>query len=387
MARSVKSPAAEERFKLLVESVKDYGIFMLDPTGHINSWNEGAQRIKGYKAKDIIGKHFSVFYTDEDRNRKHPENELKVATKTGRYEDEGWRVRKDGTRFWANVVITALYDENKKIRGFAKVTRDMTERKRAEDKLRMANEELEARVKERTASLQQAVQARDEFLSIASHELRTPITPLKLQIQNIIRHLRQGTLTKMAPEKIEKMTGTIELSFNRLGNLIDNLLDVARISAGKIKMYPEEIDAVGIIREICTPLNQEAKTLGSKIDIQAPPSIKVFLDPLRLGQIVTNLVTNAIKYGNSQPIIVRADHHNGRLIIQVIDRGVGISLEDQKRIFQRFEQGKTTHGATGLGLGLYISKQIVDAQGGSIRVDSDKYEGSTFIVELPLKNK
>ena len=154
----------EERLRLLVESVKDYAIFMLDPTGKIISWNLGAERIKGYKAQEIIGQHFSKFYPESDLAWDKPGMELREAIKTGRFEDEGWRIRKDGSRFWANVVITALFDREGQLRGFSKVTRDMTERKHAEDLIKEANTRLEQRVQERTAQLEIAIQVREELL-------------------------------------------------------------------------------------------------------------------------------------------------------------------------------------------------------------------------------
>jgi PAS domain S-box-containing protein len=396
---------SEERARLFYENVRDYAIITLDKGGIITGWNEGAHRINGYEAGEIIGRHFSTFYPTDDVTNGKCEYELTEAATTGRFEDEGWRVRKDGTKFWANVVITALYDHENQLRGYSKVTRDITERKRAEDRLRMANEGLERRVQERTTALtavnetlrnevnerkraeqelHQAVRSRDEFLSIASHELRTPVTPLKLQLQGLLKHLRQDTLKSLPSERLEKMANTIDRSLGRLVNLIDSLLDVARINAGKIELHPEEIDISEVIQETCQRFQQEGKLYGSDITIEAPPRLAGFFDRTRLEQIVSNLTVNAIKYGNGKPIQVSVFERDGKLVIAVKDHGIGIERADLHRIFNRFEQIGKHAGAGGLGLGLYITKQIVDAHGGKIEVKSKPGEGSVFVVELPM---
>jgi len=382
---TARRDAAEEMFKLLVESVKDYGIFMLDLNGIIQGWNQGAERIKGYKANEVIGKHFSLFYTEEDRARNHPQNELEIALKEGRYEEEGWRVKKDGSRFWANIVITRLENQGRVI-GFGKVTRDLTERKKAEDELKQANESLEHRIQERTLELQQAVRARDEFLSIASHELRTPITPLKLQIQGLIKHIRNESLMKLPPERLEKMATSIDLSLNRLGKLVDSLLDVARINAGKIELHPENIDLNEVVASVCERIAPEAVIKGSEIktDLQTP--INGLYDRLRLEQVIINLCMNAVKYGKGKPILVSTQIINNEFVLKVKDNGIGISEIDLPKIFNRFERvGKNLTGADGLGLGLYITEQIVSSHHGKIEVQSKYGEGTTFIVKLPLK--
>jgi PAS domain S-box-containing protein len=402
---------SEEQARHVYETVKDYAILTLSPEGIVRTWNEGARRIKGYEASEIIGKHFSNFYPEDDNAVGKWEYELREATLTGRFEDEGWRVRKDGTQFWANVVITALYDKNRKLRGFSKVTRDMTERKRAEDRLKMANESLERRVHIRTdelsraneslrleieqrtrteIELKEAVCARDEFLSIASHELRTPVTPLKLQMQGLLAHLRRGTLTSLTPERLEKMATSLDRSLSRLGKLMDSLLDVARINAGKIKIHPEELDVAEVVRETAARFRREAKDSGSVLTLDVPESGKAEFDRVRLEQIISNLITNAIKFGAGKPIVVSASLGSEKLHLKVLDHGIGIGPKDLERIFNRFEQvsgGPQGSQSGGLGLGLYITKQIVRAHDGEIFVESTLNEGTTFFVELPLGKK
>lgn len=375
---------AEETFRILVESVKDYGIFMLDPLGRILTWNEGASRIKGYAAAEVIGKSFSLFYTQEDRDRNHPAHELEIAKSDGRYEEEGWRIRKDGSRFWANIVITRLNDAKGNHIGFAKVTRDLTERRRAEHQLRQSHEELERRVEARTAELQQAIQARDEFMSIASHELRTPVTPLKLQIQGLLGHLRKGSLSDLDPQRLERMAHNIDRSLSRLGKLMDSLLDVARIKGGKIQIHPEPLEVTEVIRETGQRFQHQAKQAGSVVTLDLPTRIDAQLDRIRLEQVLANLIVNAIKYGAGKPITVSARVEEKSLVLRVQDQGVGISPTDLPRIFDRFEQVGQRKGSSGLGLGLYITRQIIDAQGGEIQAESTLGQGSLFTVKLPL---
>src|SRR5581483_7729761 len=215
---------SEERFRLMVSSVKDYAIFMLDPTGHVATWNAGAQNIKGYTEDEICGKHFSIFHPEEEVKRGKPQWELDVATREGRMEDEGWRVRKDGSRFWASVVITAIRDEDGRLLGFGKVTRDLTERKEAEEqRLQLAREQV-AR-----AEAEAANRAKDEFLATVSHELRTPLNA----ILGWGRVLRSG---KFDQETVSRALETIERNAKAQAQLIEDLLDVSRIISGKLRL-------------------------------------------------------------------------------------------------------------------------------------------------------
>ena len=210
--------ASEARFRLLVEAVKDYAIFMLDPSGRVVTWNAGAQRIKGYDAREIIGQHFSQFYPAEDVRAGKCERELEGAARDGRFEDEGWRVRKDGTRFWANVVITALRAENGELVGFAKVTRDLTERRRLEQ------EQL------RLGKAEEAIRLRDEFLSLAAHELKTPLTVLQMQLDTLSDRMDQSG--QRVATKLQRAAQSSE----RLANLVESLLDVSRIATGRFAL-------------------------------------------------------------------------------------------------------------------------------------------------------
>lgn len=388
------SKVSEETFSLLVSSVKDYGIFLIDPQGNILSWNAGAEKIKGYSAEEAIGKNFTMFYTDADIARKHPQNELRLALEQGKYEEEGWRVRKDGTKFWANVVITALKDKEGKHVGFAKVTRDLTDRKRNEDLLKMAYADLEKRVLDRTRELtrineelQEAVRTRDEFLSIASHELRTPLTPLKLQIQNFITNVKKKTIRDLPDERLERMGNTCDRALNRLTSLIDNLLDVSRINSGKLRLNYEDVNLKELSEDILERYKQEIHTSGSVVTFDVKENIVGSFDRLRIEQVFLNLLTNALKYGNKQPINISLSQKNSYVIMTFKDTGMGIPSSYFERIFERFERVSENSNIGGLGLGLFITKQIVEAHGGTIAVDSSEGQGATFTVQLPLKKE
>ena len=380
-----------ELFSLLVEAVSDYAIFALDNSGVILSWNSGARRLKGYEASEVIGTHFSRFYTKEDLSRKHPQFELAMALKNGSYQEEGWRVTKNGSTFWASVVITTLRDSNGIHRGFAKVTRDLTERKKSEDELRLAYQSLEERVKERTAELalakeeaEMAVAARDEFLSIASHELKTPLTSLKLQIQSRKRQIKKGLFLKMNPENFCQMVDQDEKQVNRISRLVDDMLQITHIASGKASFDFEETDlgilVTDVLKRFSPHLEENNITLTSKIT----PDIIGNWDRYKLEQVIINLLTNAVKYGNNRPVEVEVKKDKNTAILVVRDFGIGIKKEDQERIFQQFERAISASTISGLGLGLYIIKKLVESHNGLILVQSEQGAGSTFTIELPI---
>jgi PAS domain S-box-containing protein len=374
---------SEEKFRLLVSAVKDYAIFMLDPDGRINTWNEGAQRIKGYRPDEIIGQHFSKFYLPQDIRAKKPEWELEEAKMTGRFEEEGWRIRKDGTRFWADVVITAIRNESGTLIGFSKVTRDMTDRRRLEEKLRRANEDLEKRVEERTAQLQEAVRARDEFMSIISHELRTPITSLKLQVQTTLRQGKRSTPEVFSERAIRFVNGA-ERQLDRLSKLIDDMLDVSRISLEKLPLNFEILELGELIQETIGRFDEQVEASGSPITMCLHRGVRIKGDRIRLEQVFSNLFMNALKYGEGKPIMVSVGAVGDRATFTIQDQGMGIASTDQTRIFERFERAISASSVSGLGLGLYISRKIIETHHGRISVQSEMGKGATFTVALPL---
>jgi two-component system CheB/CheR fusion protein len=386
-ALNVALARSEERFRLMVESVKDYAIFMLDSQGRVTTWNEGARRLKGYEETEVLGQHFSKFYPQVDLQTGKPEMELKVATAQGRFEDEGWRIRKDGTRFWANVVITAIRGPSGELLGFSKVTRDLTERKKMEDDLRGARDELEVRIEERTKELAQAIRVRDEFLSIASHELKTPLTSLKMQAQMRKKTLDMSGASSFTPEKLAKMVEADEKEIVRMAHLVDNMLDITRLHSGKLQLTIERVDLHALVREVIERFDRQLQVAGCVVSVESSNAVVGEWDRYRIEQVFTNLLTNAMKYGARKPVhvVISAGSSTAQLVVR--DEGVGIAKEDQARIFQQFERAVSKETMiTGLGLGLYIVRQIVESHGGSIVVQSEFGRGSTFTVELPLKS-
>ena len=381
----------------MVESVKDYAIFMLDPAGRVLTWNVGAERIKGWRREEILGRHFSVFYTPEDVAAGKAELALARAGEEGRWEDEGWRLRKDGSRFWATVIVTALRDPDGRLIGFAKVTRDLTARKQAEQtwlqllEEQVARREAEARAEERglmvrelegmNQLLREAVRTRDDFLTVASHELKTPLHTLALLISSGVRLSRA---TPIPDRLLHRLEGAQE-QCERLTGLINRLLDVSRVAAGKLQLEPSELDLVELAARVLAGDREEIEASGSTVRLEAPAELKGRWDRMRVEQVVTNLLANALKYGERKPVVVRIRADASRVSIEVQDQGVGIAPADQERIFDRFERAVSSSNYSGLGLGLWITRQIVEAMGGSIRVESALGSGSSFVVDLPRR--
>ena len=355
----------DERFRALVSSVKDYAIFMLDPSGKIETWNAGAERTKGYLAEEIIGQHMSRFYTPEDLARGLPAKLLAQAIRDGRVESEGWRVRKDGTRFWADVVITALVDDAGRLIGFAKVTRDLTERLHAqEEQLRLAHAE-------------EAVRLRDEFLSIAAHELRTPLSALQLQLQGLLE--RPEGIESRIRAKLERACR----SGDRMVTLVDALLDVSRITTGSFNLNPSRFDLAVAVKDVVERFREHAVRAGSTVTVRAERGLEGRWDRLRIEQVVTNLLTNALKYAAGTPVEIDLSGTEQDVIISVADEGPGIPESEKERIFLRFERAAPMRNFGGLGLGLYVARQITEAHGGEISLASDRPRGAQFLIRLP----
>jgi PAS domain S-box-containing protein len=357
---------SEQRFRLLVEGVEDYAIFMLDPVGRIVTWNAGAERIKGYTPNEIIGQHFSRFYPDEDVEAGVCERGLEIARREGRFEEEGWRRRKNGTKFWASVVMTALRDKTGALVGYARVTRDLTQRRKLEDE-RM-----------RLVQAEESIRLRDEFLSIASHELKTPLTALQLQIQGVQKKVAAVDRTLAA--RLERAAR----SGQRLADLIEALLDVSRIATGRFDLRRERLDLGFVVRDLVERLRDAAAKEGCALEVTAPDGIVGVWDRVRVEQVLTNLLSNAVRYGAGAPIRISITQQGGDAILQVGDRGPGIPKQDLARIFGRFERASSMRHYGGLGLGLYVAREIVEAHGGTVSADNPTSGGALFTVRLPL---
>jgi PAS domain S-box-containing protein len=354
---------SEELFRLMVDAVQDYAIFMLDPDGRVASWNSGARRIKGYAPEDIIGKYFGVFYPAEALARGWPEHELAVARQEGRFEDEGWRLRQDGTRFWASVVITAVHDEQGRLRGFAKVTRDVTERRRVE-------------------ALEAAGRQTTEFLAMLAHELRNPLAP----IRNALAVLQMDSV---APDKQAWARGVIDRQLTHLTRLVDDLLDLSRITSGKITLHCEVMDlrdAVSRAIDASQPLI-ESRRHSLEVALPREP-VRVSADLTRLVQVLTNLLNNAAKYTPEGGVIhVSAAAAGDLALVRVRDTGIGLAPDLLPRVFDLFIQGDRglDRSEGGLGIGLTLVDRLVRLHGGTVSASSPgPGKGSEFVVRLPL---
>ena len=494
--------AGEEQFRLMVEAVKDYALLMLDPDGYVASWNAGAERIKGYKAGEIIGEHFSCFYTPGDVAREHPAEILRIATEEGRYEEEGWRVRKDGSRFWAHVVITAMRDETGQLRGFAKVARDITEEKENEEVLRLSEErftkafehaaigmalvspdgkwlkvnealchlvgysarelirktfqeithpedlELDlayvrqildgkintfrmekryfrkdgqivwihlgvslvrdkenrplyfisqiediteakaamARQIELTEKAQAAERAKSEFLAIMSHEIRTPMNG----VIGMTSILADTELTEMQRDCVRTITSSGE----SLLAVINDILDYSKIEVGRMEMESRSFNLRECVEESLDLFATQIRLKNLEAAYLIAPDIPTLLigDPMRLRQVLVNLIGNAVKFTPQGEIVVNVecrDRPEGdyELLFSVADTGIGIPKAGLGRLFQAFQQvdTSTTRRYGGTGLGLVISKRMTELMGGTMWVESEPDRGSTFFFTVKLK--
>jgi len=389
---------SDERLRLLVASVKDYAIFVLDPTGHVASWNPGAERLKGYKASEIIGQHFSRFYPEVDVRAGKCEMELTVAQQVGRFEDEGWRIRKDGTRFWANVVITPVHDSDGVLIGFAKVTRDLSERKRhEEERITLARAEEARRVAEENQAharalaedlrlardkAEEATRLKDEFLATVGHELRTPLSA----ILGWGRMLQNGQLNAV---KTSRAIDAIVRNAVAQNQIVDDLLDVSRIIAGQLRLDVQLVDIGQVVTAALDNVRTAADAKNVAVEALVTPEAGAIKGDFgRLQQVMWNLLNNSVKFTPSGGRVHVSVRRVGDLVeIEVADTGQGISRAFLPRIFDRFSQqeGSNTRKAGGLGLGLAIVRHLVELHGGTVTAHSDgEGQGATFIVSLPL---
>ena len=501
-----KLRTSEQQLRLLVESVEDYAIFRLDRDGKILTWNTGAQRLKGYTADEAIGKSFEMFYPPEDRAAGKPRRLLAIAKEFGRVEDEGWRVKKSGVRFWADVVISRVDADAGEVIGYAKVTRDLTLRRAAEDALRRSEQSLSAtlysigdgviatdergnvvrlnRVAEeltgwsetdaigqpieevfkivnemtrepafnpvrrvlaegqiiglanhtaliardgserpiadsgapirddagktlgvvvvfrdvlaerqaereqlRARRAEEAVRERDVFLSVAAHELRTPLTALKLKLDGLAVLTDKHLADDDAKLKVSARFDDARRQTGRIAELVERLLDLSRIATVRLVLEPEDVDLAGVIDHVTRDVREQAQSASTELRVMLSGDLRGHWDRRRIEQVVLNLTTNAIKYGGGRPVDLVATGTGDEVVVQLIDRGIGIAAHDLGRIFAPFERATPVEHFTGLGLGLYISKGIIEAHGGTIAVRSQVGQGSTFEVHLPRKKK
>ena len=396
-------------YRLLVESVEDYAIFALDPSGHVVSWNPGAQRFKGYTTSEILGQHFSVFYPPDDIAAGKPKVELEVAAAEGRLEDEGWRVRKDGTRFWANVVITPLRAPDGELVGFAKITRDLTKRMLAEqqaieDARRLASEEALRRaaelrtrdladvleqLRDHAEELDQRRQEADEanrtktsFLAAMSHELRTPLNAIAGYVELLLLGVR-GPLNEEQAADLRR----IRRSQQHLLSLINDILNFSRVDGGHLTYHIAPVSLASVVDTVSLMIIPQAITRGITFAPQpCPPTLIALADASKVEQVLLNLLTNAMKFTpEGGRVELRCHATDAVVIAEVSDTGVGIPDDRLRDIFEPFVQLNRSlqNPREGVGLGLAISRDLARGMHGDLTVTSEVGVGSTFTLQLP----
>ncbi len=380
-AAATELRTSEERFRLLVEGVRDYAIFLLDPAGRVTSWNQGAERIKGYRAEEIVGRHFSTFYQADDVAAGEPARALRVAEQQGRFEAEGWRVCKDGSRFWASVIITALRNDAGRLRGFAKVTRDITERKRMQDQLLEAEHREVAKLREHADRMAALEHTKSQFLNLASHELRTPVS----LIRGYLSLFEEGDLGELN-ERGKQAIAVLSAQARELHLLIGRMLEVARLEKG-VDTGGEHLDLRQVARTAVESVRGQAGATHRFTLIAPDDSMPVVADPRQLRTILDNLLDNSVKYspeGGEVVCRVFAERRWARVEIQ--DHGVGMEPAQLEQLFRPFGRIITDHTAPilGAGLGLYLSREYARFEGGDITVKSEPGRGSTFTLRVPL---
>jgi PAS domain S-box-containing protein len=384
---------SDEQYRLIVQSIRDYAVFMLSPEGRILSWNEGARLIKGYTAPEVLGRSFEIFYPQQAVDDGFPRLELKEAARVGRFEDEGWRIRKDGSRFWANVVITAIRDHDGKLVGFAKVTRDLTSRRLAEEQARQLaaeqaahaeaarrNEQLHqlnVQLESALALAERSTRVRDDVLAIVAHDLRNPVHTI-LGAAGVVEIIPAGV-------SHDRHVHMIQRAARRMERLISDLLDVASIEGGTLSVRGAPVDLTLVVSEVTELLESQARERSIKVSSEVEPGIPVIIgDHDRLMQVLSNLLGNAIKFtpegGN---IRVRVSRPDDQVVVSVADSGVGISATDLPHVFDRFWRARDS-SAKGAGLGLSIAHGIIEAHGGKIWAESELGVGTTMTFALPV---
>jgi PAS domain S-box-containing protein len=360
------------RFRFLVEEVRDYALFTMDPLGCVTSWNAGAERMLGFVESEILGRNFSFLFALEDIHNGLPEKQLHKALQAGRTEDEGWRIRRDRNQFWANVNITALSDDARAMPGFAIIMHDVTQRRKVAAELEEARQER--------SRLQEI------FLSHVSHELRTPLTAIYFFMTNVL----DGLLGDLTPGQHEHLAFALE-SVKQLKEMVSDLLDITRVKTHKLAVEPRHVSPTKLIAEAVSTCRTNATTKNVNLRSEIAPDLPfVWADPARVRQILINLIDNGIKFTpengavivESQPVA----QDDSFLSVSVSDTGCGISPDNLELVFDRLAQVKSGAEASrsGLGLGLFIARELVLQHGGRIWVESKLGEGSTFYFTLPV---
>jgi PAS domain S-box-containing protein len=374
LRREAVQQESEERFRLLVEAIKDYAICLLDAEGRIVSWNAGAETIHGYRAEEILGRSFAVFHLEDPDWR--ATGVLHRAATEGRYEAEGWRVRRDGSRFWANTVFTSIHDEGGRLWGFAKITRDLTERKHAEEEIARLNADLERRVHARTAELEAANAELEAFSYSVSHDLRAPLRAIDGFSQALMEDFREQ-LPRPAGDYLRRIVAATR----RMSDLIDGLLDLSRVSRAEMRW--QDVD-------LATMARQEAEALQRaepqrRVEWVIPESLAARGDPRLLRVALDNLIGNAWKFtaGKEAARIQIGQRTNGEgREYFVADDGAGFDMAYAGKLFGAFQRLHTEREFEGTGIGLATVRRVISRHGGRIWAEAAPGRGATFFFTL-----
>jgi PAS domain S-box-containing protein len=366
----VSSQEMGERFDLLVTDAKEYAVFLIGPTGHLLCWNAGAESIFGYHSNEIIGQHFSRFFSAEDIVTGRPEFELKTALADGRADSTCWQVRSDGTRFWCHVAVTALLGENKQVRSFARVIHDLTD-----------SEAVNAQRK-RADDLADANRSKEEFMALLSHELRNPLSPI-LNALNILRQMKTNDPI------IEQAGNIIDRQIGVMVRLVDDLLDISRITNGKLRLTKEHVELRVVVNHAAEAARPFITARQHEFSVWLPAKpIWIEADPARMEQVVVNLLNNAAKYTDTGGLVqLTVNCEEDEAVIRVRDNGAGISSEMLPHIFELFTQvdGSLGRSYGGLGIGLALACSLVEMHGGRLQAFSPGLgKGCEFTIRLPL---
>ena len=379
---------SEERYHLMVEEVQEYAILYLNSNGIIENWNAGAEKIKGYKAEEIIGKYFAVFYTEKDQKNNLPQKLLQIAREKGKVIHEGWRKRKDGSLFWASVVITAVHNKQKEVIGFSKVTHDLTEKKKDEDKLRMNALELAQKNNE----LEEMNKELQSFAYISSHDLQEPLRKIQTFASQIIEKEAKN-LSENGKDKFKRMQNAAQ----RMQTLINDLLAYSRTNIQERIFI--KTDLAQIVKEVKEDLTEELDQKSAVIEIEQ--SVEVDIIPFQFKQLLYNLISNSLKFSNPDiPIVIKIrskialgkDLENEKLIpakkycyIEVADNGIGFEAQYNKKIFEVFQRLHGRDRYNGTGIGLAIVKKIIENHNGIITASGIQNQGASFDIYIPVK--
>jgi PAS domain S-box-containing protein len=359
-----------EQFELLATDAKEYAVILLGLGGHLLGWNSGAERLFGYQSSEIVGQHFSRFFSPEDNLTGQPEHELKIALETGRADSTCWQVHKDGTRFWCCATATLLLDEMKQARSFARIVHDLTESKAVQAQRKRAD------------GLAQANRNQEDFMALLSHELRSPLSPI-LNALNVLRQMKTNDpIIEQAGNIIDRQIGTMV-------RLVDDLLDITRITKGKLRLTKEPVELRVVVNHAAETVRSFMDSRQHEFSVVLPTKpIWVEADPARIEQVVVNLLNNAAKYTDTGGLIRMTVNQEGdEAVIRVRDNGIGIAPELLPHIFELFTQidGSLGRSYGGLGIGLALARKLVEMHDGKLQATSGGLlKGCEFTIKLPV---